>query len=210
MRAVILTVIAIALALPYAALAQSCPQPLAPATKLVLVVADKMVRTTATLQRFERATPEAPWQAVGGPQTALIGYNGMAWARSFRGDAHEHEPIKVDGDKRVPAGFFKIGPSFGFAASGRPGYLRIAPGTVCVDDPSSPAYNTITARAKVGWRVHGENMWRIPEYKLGLLVDYSTDAHARAGSCIFIHRWVKGATDTHGCVALPEPQIDSA
>ena len=52
-------------------------------------------------------------------------------------------------------------------------------------------------------------MWRIPEYKLGLLVDYPTDAMARAGSCIFIHRWVKGANGTHGCVALPEPQLES-
>ncbi len=207
MRAVILTVVA--LAMPQAVLAQSCPQPLASATKLVLVTADKMTSATASLRRFERAAADAPWHAVDGPQTALIGYSGIALAHSFRAFARDHESIKVDGDRRVPAGFFTIGRSFGFAASARPDYLHIVPGTVCVDDPRSPAYNTITTRAKVGWKVHGENMWRIPEYKLGLLVDYPTDAHARAGSCIFIHRWVKGATGTHGCVALPEPQLES-
>jgi L,D-peptidoglycan transpeptidase YkuD (ErfK/YbiS/YcfS/YnhG family) len=205
MRAVILA--GIALALPYAALAQTCPQPLASATKLVLVSAERMTSTTASLQRFARATAGASWQAVGGPQTALIGYNGIAWAPVFHSFARDREPTKVDGDRRVPAGFFKIGRSFGFAASPRPDYLRITTGTVCVDDASSPAYNTIASRAKVGWKVHGENMWRIPEYKVGLLVDYPTDARARAGSCIFIHRWVKGATGTHGCVALPEPQV---
>ena len=207
MRAVILTVIA--LALPHAALAQSCPQPLA--------VGDETRAGHRRQDDQHHGKPAAlrargagrAVAAVDGPQTALIGYSGIAWAHASARFARDHEPIKVDGDRRVPAGFFTIGRSFGFAASPRPGYLHIVPGTVCVDDPRSPAYNTITTRAKVGWKVHGENMWRIPEYQLGLLVDYPTDAHARAGSCIFIHRWVKGATGTHGCVALPEPQLES-
>jgi L,D-peptidoglycan transpeptidase YkuD (ErfK/YbiS/YcfS/YnhG family) len=200
---------AAALCVPLSAQAQSCPPPLAAATKLVLVIADKVVSTTGHLQRFERTSVGAPWRAVGGPQTALLGYKGVAWAHGFREFARDHEPIKVDGDRRVPAGAFKIGNSFGFAASARPGYLHIVDGTVCVDDARSPAYNTITTRAKLGWRVHGENMWRIPEYETGLLVDYPTNAEARAGSCIFIHRWIKGATGTHGCVALPEAGIAS-
>ena len=79
----------------------------------------------------------------------------------------------------------------------------------CVDDLSSPAYNTITSRAKVGWKVHGENMWRVPEYRRGLLVDYPTDRKARAGSCIFIHLQLPGKTGTSGCVALPEPQLEA-
>ena len=73
--------------------------------------------------------------------------------------------------------------------------------------PASPAYNTITSRAKVGWKVHGENMWRVPEYRRGLLVDYPTDAKARAGSCIFIHTRLPGATGTTAASRLPEPQV---
>ena len=148
-------------------------------------------------------------EAVGGPGSALIGYGGVAWAHAFRPFARRGEPIKIEGDNRAPAGFFRIGRSFGFAASPRPEYLHIVAGTVCVDDPASPAYNTITSRAQVGWRVHGENMWRIPEYRRGLLVDYPTDAGARAGSCIFIHLRLPGSDGTHGCVALPEPQLVS-
>jgi len=197
----------VALVAPSLALAQSCPQPLASATRLVLVVADTMSSTTAALRRFERAAPDAPWREVGGPESALIGYRGIAWAHNFRAFARDREPVKVDGDARVPAGFFPIGRSFGFATSPRPDYLHITAGTVCVDDPASPAYNTITSRAKIGWRVHGENMWRIPEYRRGLLVDYPTDAAARAGSCIFIHLRLPHAKGTHGCVALPEPQL---
>jgi L,D-peptidoglycan transpeptidase YkuD (ErfK/YbiS/YcfS/YnhG family) len=204
-RATVLALIA--LIAPQAALAQSCPEPLASARRLVLVAANTMSSTSASVQRFTRAAPNATWQQDGGPATVLIGYNGIGWAQAFRSFARAGEPVKVDGDKRVPAGFYKIGRSFGFSASRRPGYLRIAEGLVCVNDAASPAYNTITSRAKVGWKVHGENMWRVPEYRRGLLVDYPTDAKTRAGSCIFIHTRLPGASGTGGCISLPEPQV---
>lgn len=207
MRSVILI---FALALSEAALAQSCPQPLAAATKLVLVTAGSMNTPTATLQRFERAAPGEPWHASGGAEPALIGLKGMAWAPTFRGFARSNEPRKVEGDTRLPAGFFPLGRSFGFADLSRPNYLHVSNGTVCVDDASSPAYNSITSRAKVGWRVHGENMWRIPQYRRGLLVEYPTDAKARAGSCIFIHLRLPASKGTHGCVALPEAQLEAS
>jgi L,D-peptidoglycan transpeptidase YkuD (ErfK/YbiS/YcfS/YnhG family) len=194
---------------PQAALAQSCPQPLASARRLVLVTADTLTSTTASVQRFERAAPGAPWQSSGGPATALIGHKGIAWAHAFRAFARKGEPVKVEGDKRAPAGFYKIGSSFGFAASQRPGYKRIAEGMTCIDDLSSPAYNTITTRAEVGSKVHGENMWPVPEYRRGLLVDYPSDRKARAGSCIFIHLQLPGKTGTNGCVALGEPQLEA-
>lgn len=173
----------------------------------MLVVADTLTSTTASLQTFSRADASAPWRATSRPVGALIGYNGVAWAHIFRAAAAPGEPLKVDGDKRVPAGFFKIGRGFGFGPSHLPHYLQIAEGMTCVDDPASPAYNTITTRAKVGSKVHGENMWRVPDYRRGLLVDYPTDRQARAGSCIFIHTRLPGATGTSGCVSLPEPQV---
>jgi D-alanyl-D-alanine dipeptidase len=197
------------LLVPLPALAQSCPEPLVSARKLVLVTADKFTSATATVQRFERAAPKAPWQLSGGPATGLIGYKGLAWAHAFRGLARRGEPVKVEGDKRAPAGFYKTGRSFGFAVSDRPGYLRITEGMTCVDDPSSPAYNTIAMRSEIGAKVHGENMWSSPVYARGLLVDYPTNGKARAGSCIFIHLQLPGRTGTNGCVALPEPQLEA-
>ena len=194
---------------PFPALAQSCPEPLATARRLVLVTADTLTSTTATVQRFERAAPNAPWQLSGGPATALIGHRGLAWAHAFRAFARKGEPVKVEGDKRTPAGFYKIGRSFGFAVSDRPGYLRITDGMTCVDDLSSPAYNTITTRAEIGSKVHGENMRHVPEYSRGLLVDYPSNRKARAGSCIFIHLQLPGKTGTSGCIALPEPQLEA-
>ena len=159
MRAAVLTFVL--LLAPIAAQAQSCPAPLASARRLVLVVAPTLSSSIARVQRFERASPDKPWRAIGGPVSALIGYRGVAWAHAFRNLARKGEPIKIDGDKRAPAGFFRIGRSFGFSPSRLPHYLRIAAGMVCVADPRSPAYNTIRSRAKVGWRVRGENMWRV-------------------------------------------------
>ena len=207
MRAALLAMIA--LLTPQLASAQNCPEPLASARRLVLVTADKFTSTTATVQRFERAAPNASWRLSGGAATGLVGYKGMAWAHAFRSLARRGEPVKVEGDKRVPAGFYKTGRSFGFAVSDRPGYLRITEGMTCVDDPSSPAYNTITTRSEIGAKVHGENMWRAPVYARGLLVDYPTNRKARAGSCIFMHLQLPGRTGTNGCVALPEPQLDA-
>ncbi|HEX3859509.1 MAG TPA: hypothetical protein VHV58_07890, partial [Pseudolabrys sp.] len=130
-----LLAVALALFAASPALAQTCPAPLGSALRLVLVVPDNFFTTTATLQRYERASAAAPWQPAGGPETALIGHNGTGWAFAFRRFARKGEPVKVDGDKRIPAGFFTIGRSFGFGASPRRNYLRVSEGTVCVDDP---------------------------------------------------------------------------
>jgi L,D-peptidoglycan transpeptidase YkuD (ErfK/YbiS/YcfS/YnhG family) len=197
----------VALLAPQLAFAQSCPSPLDDAHRLVLVTSGTFSSSTATLQTFARADTSSPWRATSGPVSALIGYKGVAWSYAFRAFAAPGEPLKVDGDKRVPAGFFKIGRPFGFAPSRLPNYLRIADGMTCVDDAGSSAYNTITSRTKVGWQVHGENMWRVREYRRGLLVNYPTDRRARAGSCIFIHTRFPGATGTNGCVSLPERQV---
>ena len=188
-----------------AAHGQSCPELLASARRLVLVTAPDMNTPNANIERFERAGDG--WKSVAAAQPALIGRNGMAWSQAFRALGNRSEPIKMDGDKRAPAGFYRIGASFGFAPSPRANYLHVREGTVCVDEPMSPAYNTITTRTKVGPSVHAENMWRVPAYRHGLLVDYPTDRKNRAGSCIFIHIRMPDAKYTQGCVAVPEAQV---
>lgn len=201
-----LILLAVALAFaPFAALAQSCPAPLASARKLVLVVPGNWTSTTARLQRFTRTAPNAPWQPDSGPASALIGKNGTGWSFAFRQFAFPGEPEKREGDRRAPAGFFNIVRSFGFAPSTRPGYLQITRDTVCVNDVRSPAYNRIAARGVVGPAVRAEPMGYVPEYARGLLVDYPT--RPGGGSCIFIHIRKPTATGTGGCVALPEPAL---
>jgi L,D-peptidoglycan transpeptidase YkuD (ErfK/YbiS/YcfS/YnhG family) len=191
-------------------LAQTCPAPLAGAKRLVLVTASTMNETGATLQMFERATPKDAWKAVSAPEPALLGRAGIGWSHFFRGLRRGNEPIKVEGDKRAPAGVYRIGRTFGIVPSSRPGHVPVTSDTICVHDPASPAYNTIASRAKLGPKVKAENMSRaLPMYRRGLLVDYPTNAKARAGSCIFIHVWKSPTVGTAGCVSLPETRVEA-
>ena len=195
---------------PETARAQACPASLADARRLVLVTAERMNTTRATMQRFERTTPAESWQPAGAAEPVLLGSAGMGWSHFFRQLGRPGEPIKVEGDKRAPAGIYAIGRSFGTVPSYRPGHLQVTDDTICVHDTSSSAYNTIASRASLGPKVRAENMSRaLPMYRRGLLVDYPTDAAARAGSCIFIHVWKSPTTATAGCVSMPEARIEA-
>ena len=190
--------------------AQSCPAPLANAKRLVLVTAATMNDTAAAMRLYERASARENWRALGAAEPALIGRTGMGWSPFFVQLARRGEPIKVEGDKRAPAGIYPIGRSFGTVASSRPNHLQVTSDTICVNDPSSPAYNTIASRSRIGPAVRAENMSRaLPMYRRGLLLDYPTDARKKAGSCIFIHVWRSPTTGTAGCVAVPEPRVEA-
>ena len=208
--AAVIAVVAVATTHSVAARAQSCPAPLASARRLVLVTAPTMNDMAATMRLYERASAKEAWRALGAPEPATIGRAGMGWSQFFLKLARRGEPLKFEGDKRAPAGIYPIGRSFGVLASSRPNYLQVTPGTICVHDVSSPAYNTIVSRARVGPAVRAENMSRIlPMYRRGLLVNYPTDARRQAGSCIFIHVWRSPTTGTAGCVAVPEPRVEA-
>ena len=195
---------------PEMARAQTCPGPLADARRLVLVTAESMTTTRATLRRFERANRGEPWRSAGAAEPALLGSAGMGWSHFFQQLRQPGEPLKIEGDKRAPAGIYPIGRSFGTVPSDRPGHLQVTDDTICVHDTTSPAYNTIASRARLGPKVKAENMSReLPMYRRGLLVDYPTDAKARAGSCIFIHVWHSPTTATAGCVSMPEARIEA-
>jgi L,D-peptidoglycan transpeptidase YkuD (ErfK/YbiS/YcfS/YnhG family) len=190
--------------------AQSCPAPLSGAKRLVLVTAPGMNDMAATMRLYERAAANESWHALGAAEPATIGRGGMGWSQFFLTLARRGEPIKVEGDKRAPAGVYSIGRSFGTLVSSRPNYLHLTADTICVHDVSSPAYNTIASRSRLGPAVRGENMSQVlPMYRRGLLVNYPTDRRKQAGSCIFIHAWRSPATGTAGCVAMPEPRVEA-
>jgi len=117
---VAMAAIALLVLISHAAAAKSCPEPLASTRRLVLVTSDGMSTSAANVQRFEGPTANAPWRAAGGATSVLVGRKGMAWSRAFRALARGHEPIKVNGDKRIPAGVYRIESNFGAAASRLP------------------------------------------------------------------------------------------
>jgi L,D-peptidoglycan transpeptidase YkuD (ErfK/YbiS/YcfS/YnhG family) len=187
--------------------AETCPGPITEASRLVLVTTRSMDTALATLQLFTRRSANMPWKRVSAAEPAVVGRAGLGWGFPFLNFKESEEPEKVEGDNRTPAGFFRIGRSFGFGPSTRPGYIEVKSGeTVCVEDPSSPFYNTITKRSDIG-SVEADDMRSSPLYRRGLFVEYPSDRAGRRGSCIFIHIWSAPGTGTAGCVGLPEARV---
>jgi L,D-peptidoglycan transpeptidase YkuD (ErfK/YbiS/YcfS/YnhG family) len=190
-------------------LAASCPAPLAQAKRLVLVTTQSMDTALAALQLFTRRSADMPWKRVSAVEPAVVGKAGLGWGYPFLDAKEGEEPEKVEGDNRTPAGFFRIGASFGFAPSRRRGYIELKSGeTVCVEDPSSPLYNTITKRSDIG-AVLADDMRSSPFYRSGLFVDYPSDRATSRGSCILIHIWSAPDKGTAGCVGLPEARVEA-
>lgn len=185
---------------------RDCPPVLDKAKRLVLASAPDMNSERIELHLYVRDALGAAWRQLGKPRPAVIGRAGMAWGHTFRDYASPGEPLKREGDKRTPAGFFTIGSSFGFEPSSRVGkHVVLQKGeTVCVDDVRSPAYNTIQNRSVIGPNVRGEDMRAISMYRHGLFIDYPSSRQDRAGSCIFLHLMTKSGRGTLGCLAMPE------
>lgn len=190
------------------ALAQSCPAPLDDALRLALVTTSDMSSSKGQLQLFERSATGAEWRAASAAEPVMLGKNGLAWGYTFLAYKREGEPEKVEGDKRTPAGFFRLGASFGFEAAARANHIVVKAGeTVCVEDPASLLYNTITTRSALAPQTKADNMRDTSLFRNGLFVDYPSDEASKRGSCIFVHVWKTPDTTTSGCVALPESRV---
>jgi L,D-peptidoglycan transpeptidase YkuD (ErfK/YbiS/YcfS/YnhG family) len=163
---------------------------------------------TAEIETYERAAPGRRWTHRSGPVAAVVGSAGVGWGYGFRHLASSGEPVKQEGDKRSPAGIFPLGVTFGFESAPNPGHLILSAGQhVCVDDAASPHYSRIVSRSEAGAGIHGEEMWTVPLYRRGIVIDYETSRAAKSGSCIFVHVWEKAGSGTAGCVAAPEATV---
>ncbi len=136
----------------------------------------------------------------------MLGKKDSAWADNLKTYAGPEEPVKKEGDKKAPAGAFKINLAFGFSPSSDSPfnfpYLAITPSIICVDDVKSQHYGKIVDTSEVtkDWN-SAELMSEIPAYKKGFVVDYNTDGKMLgAGSCIFIH--IKGEPNSNGTAGL--------
>lgn len=190
------------------AFAGECPREIAAATKIILVVAENDNSLKARIETFERATLSNKFQRKLAASPAVIGQNGLAWGWPFRGNAGAGEAVKVEGDGRTPAGIYRLGNAFGFERKDLRDYLTLEVGkTFCVDEPRSQHYNEIVARSDVPPGTTGEDMRSVPSYRNGIIIEYASNAVARAGSCIFIHIWRTPNRGTAGCVAAEEKTV---
>ena len=114
--------------------------------QLIVAQAPDWNSSTATMQCYQRASANAPWQpAFQKPWPVLLGRSGLAWGRGVFNPPQNGIPLKVEKDWRAPAGVFQLGQLFGYAASPPKGanwpYVRVGEYDAFIDDPRSPLYN---------------------------------------------------------------------
>ena len=180
--------------------------------QVVLVTTADWAASAATVQRFERAGPGAEWRPVGKTLPARIGERGLAWGSGLHAVPRGAVERKREGDRRAPAGVFRITGAFGVEE--KTGGLRLpvtllSPTLEAVDDPASRHYNRIVDRARIAqpdWR-SSEKMGAIPDYALGLVVAHNPQRVPGAGSCIFLHLGKPRRTGTAGCTVLRERDL---
>ena len=116
---------------------------------------------------------------------------------------------KREGDKRTPAGIFRLGFAFGTEESPNPDYpyRGITAESFFVDDPDSRFYNQwVEGEADRDWS-SAETLANSPTaYALAVLVEYNYGAETEPGkgSAIFLH---VGDEPTSGCIALKKADL---
>jgi D-alanyl-D-alanine dipeptidase len=198
-----------AAASPPQAIATYCPRPLHRATRLIIVTVPEMTSVKGTLHTFERKSPaDAAWQRSGPPESAVVGASGIGWSEDFDYLARKDEPVKHEGDKRTPAGIFRVAGPFGFEPNTINGYTKLEAGrSFCVDDPTSLLYGRIVGKELAARVKSSEDMSQVPGLRRGLRVDYPARRGAKAGSCIFIQVWDGADQGTKARIGMPEERV---
>ncbi|WP_072373862.1 hypothetical protein [Hyphomicrobium sp. NDB2Meth4] len=194
---------------PGKAIATYCPRALHRATRLIIVTVPNMSSVKATLHTFERRSPaDASWLRAGPPEDAVVGAAGVGWSEDYDYLAKKDEPQKVEGDKRTPAGIFRVAGPFGFETSKLAGYTRLAKdNSFCVADPTSRYYGKIVGKGVAKYVKASEDMSASPGLKRGMIVDYPARRGAKAGSCVFIQIWEGETAGTNARIGMREERL---
>jgi len=183
----------------------------ATAGQMVLVTVPGWHAVQGTLRTYERQGGGA-WHEVGTARPVAIGHAGAGWGLGLH-PAQAGGPVKREGDGRSPAGVFRIGEAFGYAAHADTAlpYLALSATDYCMDVSGSPFYNRIVDAAKVGAAAvkgssepmrrdlyfHGDQ-----RYRMGFVIEHNLGGKPGGGSCIFGHLWKAPGVGTTGCTAM--------
>jgi len=170
--------------------------------QIILVVADNFSTSKASLEFYEDNILLQNF-------TINLGTNGLGWGiGEVKITQKKDDPIKHEGDKKAPAGIFKLTNIFGYShdSNYKLPYLHTSKKLICVDDSNNNFYNHII-------EAHGdeksfEYMKRKDEqYKYGVTVQHNKEGIFKRGSCIFLHIQKKEGASTAGCTSMSESNL---
>ena len=185
------------------------------AKQMIVCLADNSSSFEGTLQLYSRDA-SGQWQADGKPWPVMFGRAGLAWGRGLH--PTQAGPQKVTGDKRNPAGLFKIGFVMGYAPKLPEGsqawpYHQVTDRDAWIDDPkladdpALPGYNhlyTLPPGAPLPPWWEKERMHLDDEaYQWLVLIEHNYDHPApQAGNEIFFHVRRGEHYRTAGCTTM--------
>ncbi len=175
----------------------------------VLVTTPLWTSNGGTLRTYEKK--EHGLELALGPIPVRIGSMGLGLGRGLGTGALDAPTVKEEGDKKAPAGVFRLGTAFGtrpkapYVGRGWP-YRATSQNDYWIDDPKSSDYNRWVTLAP--GKVPRGSAERLSMYSLGLVVEHNTtETEAGAGSAIFLHPWRSPETSTVGCTALDSGKL---
>lgn len=185
--------------------------------QLLLVLSPSTDSPRAQTWLLERNGNGDPWHLYDGPFDTTLGRAGLAWGTGLhRSSPPPNFPIKAEGDKRSPAGLFRITQAFGLAPQTHASHLRlpyipITEHTIGVDDVTSKHYNQIVDDRQVlrDWESHEAMIQHAQLYEWGAVIAHNPDNLPGLGSCIFLHIAPTGDQATAGCTALNPNDLQS-
>jgi D-alanyl-D-alanine dipeptidase len=174
--------------------------------QVLVITTDSWSSDVGTLNKFERRGET--WCEVGAAFPVVLTRRGSAWGLGL------HRPLavkpqKVEGDERVPAGIFRLGPAFGYDDEFEPAlrfpYMQATRRDYFVTDENSADYNTwvrLSENAndpRTHWRSFEVMRRSDALYKLGIVIQQNTAPVVRGrGSATFLHIWRSPTIPTIG------------
>jgi D-alanyl-D-alanine dipeptidase len=176
--------------------------------QLIVVVSKSWNSSTAKLYRFEKVGNN--WRKISPAIPVVVGRRGMGvgigLTKGLQG------VTKREGDKRAPAGVFKIPFIFGKQNLGfNYPFYRMDSNYRCVDDINSKYYNKIVNinKTKRDYRSFEKMSLKSGLYDYGLFISHNPKSIKGRGSCIFMHIAKSSGASTVGCTAMKKRDLIS-
>ncbi len=184
-------------------------------TSQVLVgIAPSWNSSQVTLHLFEKQGRQ--WIKQTAPWKGRLGRNGLAWGRGVH-PYPQQGLTKKEGDKRAPAGVFRMGGVWGYServsCPPQQFYRKITARDLWVEDSKSKYYNqhlTLDRNIQTKWEKKQQMRQGDAAHSLKMFIGHNSPPNAvpGAGSAIFFHIWRGGGSKpTAGCTTMAESKL---
>jgi L,D-peptidoglycan transpeptidase YkuD (ErfK/YbiS/YcfS/YnhG family) len=214
-RSILLSSFAFALALLLVVPRRAVAGPLDRCGQAVVTVADDWNSTAGRMQVFERERG-GPWRPVfDRPVPVLLGKGGLAWGRGVYGQTEKAPYVKKEGDRRTPAGIFRIGKVLGYdprlTVNTVYPYHQVGKWDAWPDDPANKYYNqhiVVDPKRVPNWFEAQKMRHNDEAYRFLIDIRHNSDPPVPGlGSATFFHTRRGPTRPTSGCTTMSREDL---